>query len=453
LQPQKDLQYASRGISLRSHTRAIVFMLAILVPGIVLAFKTVVIAVAATLGTSSNPALVAKATALDPSDPDLHYRLGMAYSFSFDHPQPQEGLRELREAVQLDPSQPAYWSALASACESLGDEKCAANATRRTLELAPMTPRYWWDAANRSMAAGASEAALGEFRRLIELDPEYAPETFRLCLAMVPDAQKVYHEILAGRNDVQLNFAYIDYLSGHGQGDQAFPVFQATLALDRPFPFSLAESYLNWLLAHGDDQQAAGAWQELESHRIISRPPGDSPGNLIFNSGFEQPPLNAGFDWRIHQEPYTRVSLDELDPYQGRRSLRVDFTVGQNEASQPVSEVVPVQPSHTYRLEAYVRSDSITSDSGPRLRVTDPQCASCLDVSTDGTTGTTDWHPVGVNFTVGPTTRVVLVSISRPRSMTFPTDITGTFWVDNVSLSAASVPPTGESLPQTRHSS
>jgi tetratricopeptide (TPR) repeat protein len=440
-------------ISLRSRARTTAFVLAILLPGIVLAFKTAVIAVAATLGATSNPAEVAKAAALDPSDPQLHYRLGMAYSFSLDHLRPQEGLRELREAVRLDPSQPSYWSALAAACESLGDEKCAATATGRTLELAPMTPRYWWDAANHSMAAGASDAAFDEFHRLIELNPEYAPETFRLCLAMVPDVQKVYQKVLADRSNAQLNFAYINYLWEHGQGDQAYPIFQATLALDRLFPFSLAESYLNWLLAHGDEQQASVAWQELESHGIIRRPPGDSPQNLIFNSGFEQVPLNAGFDWRIQQEPYTRVSLDDVGPYQGSQSLRVDFTVSQNEASQPVSELVPVQPGRAYRLKAYVRSDSITSDSGPRLRVTDPQCSSCLDVSTAGTVGTTEWHLVSVDFTVGPTTHLVLVSISRPRSMTFPPDITGTFWTDDVSLSAVSEPAGGQGLAQTQHSS
>ena len=411
-----------------------IFLLAIGIPGLWLGYRTGVTAVAATMGRSADPAELLKAVTLDPSNPDLHYRLGVAYCYSLDDPQPDKGLSELRRATELDPMQPVYWSALASACESLGDAACADHATERTLRLAPMIPRYRWDAANRDLADGNSAAALAQFRKLLELDPGYAPESFRLSLRLDEDPLSVYQKLLAGQKDPRLDFAYVDYLSAHGQGQQAYPVWQASIDHHPHVPFTQADPYLEWLLQQGEDQMAVNAWQELEQHGIISKSSADAPGNLVFNSGFEQPLLNAGFGWRVQPEPYTRVRLDEAGNYQGRSSLRVDFTVSRNGDDEPVYEIIPVQPNHAYALQAYARSANITSDSGPRLRVVDPVCPSCLDASTQGTVGTTNWHRVSANFSTGPTTRLVRVSVWRPRGLNFPSAISGTFWLDAVSL-------------------
>ncbi len=437
LQVKRLFAISSFEFPLNSRGRAVVFLLAVGVPGLFLSYKTVVIAVASKMGESSDAGELLRAVTLDPANPELHYKLGMADCYSLDHSQPEEGLGELRQATELDPAQPAYWSALASACDSLGDRACADQATERTLLQAPMTPRYRWDAANHDLAEGRSSAALAQFRRLLELDPAYAPGSFRLCLELVPDPWSVYQRVLAGQKNPRLNFTYINYLVAHGQGAKACPVWQATLALDQHFPYFLAEPYLAWLVRYGPGQQAASAWKDLERHGILKKSSADSSDNLVFNSGFEQPLLNAGFGWRIQRESYTRVSLDDSGAYQGRRFLRVDFTVSRNGNDLPVYEIVPVKPDHTYLLQAYARADSISSDSGPRLRVTDPDCASCLDVSTGGAVGTTGWHRVSVGFSTGPTTRLVQISVWRPRSLTFPTDISGTYGLDAVSLKDA----------------
>jgi hypothetical protein len=115
----------------------------------------------------------------------------------------------------------------------------------------------------------------------------------------------------------------------------------------------------------------------------------------------------------------------------------VDFEVKRNDDNEPVYQAVPVVPNGQYRLEAFVRSESITSDSGPRLRVRDPTCSECLDASSEPTIGTTRWHAVPLNFSTGPKTRLVQVSVWRPRSRAFPTEISGEFWLDAVSLTPA----------------
>jgi tetratricopeptide (TPR) repeat protein len=419
---------------LLSRGKTVVFIIAVIMPGLLLAFRAVVIAVAATMGNSSESREVRQAVALDPANPQLHYRLGRVDGYSMDPSEVQDGLKQLRQATILAPTQPEYWSGLASACESVGDTTCADRALQRTLALAPATPRYRWNAANDELARGRADEALREFQKLLEMDPGYAPETIRLCLKYVGDPGKVFRSVLANREDPQLNFSFINYLVAHGQGAEAYPAWQATVALNKAFPVVLAGPYLEWLIRQGRDQEAVSAWRDLQSHGIIRKPPAGSEGNLVFNGGFEGPLLKMGFGWRVHKEPYTRVVLDGSGPYAGDRSARVDFTVSRNDNDEPLSEIVPVTPGHSYRLQAFVRSDDISSNSGPRLRVTDPKCSRCLDVSTDGTVGTTNWHPVTVNFSTGPSTRQVQISICRFRSLAFPTEISGRFWVDAVDL-------------------
>jgi hypothetical protein len=118
----------------------------------------------------------------------------------------------------------------------------------------------------------------------------------------------------------------------------------------------------------------------------------------------------------------------------GRRALGVDFTIPQNADYDLLYQFVPVEPNHTYELSAFFKAQGITSDSGPRLRVLDPRCQACLDVATDGPTGTTDWRRVNKQFSTGPTTDMIRLSLWRPRSRTYPTEIAGQLWLDDVSL-------------------
>jgi hypothetical protein len=195
----------------------------------------------------------------------------------------------------------------------------------------------------------------------------------------------------------------------------------------------LAQSYVERLLHQGRTREALSVWQVVEKHSNSVQAT-DEAENLVFNGGFERAPLNAGFDWRYQNTPQVAVDFSDRSARQGQRCLRLDFTVSSNQEFEPVLELVPVSPNQEYLLEASARSQNITSDSGPRLRVLDPDCPRCLDVATDSTVGTTPWHTVRVRFSTGAETGFVRLSVWRPRSRSFPTEITGQFWLDAVSL-------------------
>jgi len=233
-------------------------------------------------------------------------------------------------------------------------------------------------------------------------------------------------------NKPEIQLAYADFLDAKGDTVIAARVWEGVLASGRHFSFVEAQPYVDRLLQNGQYSQAYKAWQDLERLRVIERP--ESPSEPIFNGGFEQRPLNAGFDWHFEQLTYLTLSFGDPGAYEGRRCLRLDFTVRRNSEYEPVYEIVPVTPDQMYLLTAQTRSEGLTSDSGPRVRVVDPAQPGDLDTSTEPTVGTTSWHAVRATFSTKSHTRFVRLSIWRPRSRGFPSEIQGAFWIDAISL-------------------
>jgi tetratricopeptide (TPR) repeat protein len=401
-----------------------------------MAGEAVRIVIASALEGSAKLPQLRRAFTLDPDNPKIHYQLGLLYSYSPEDIDLAEAVKHFRRATELNPYRAIYWSSLASACDSVGNRACADQALERAVILSPMTPRLHWLTANHFLVTDRAEVALPHFQRLLELSPEYAWPTFRLCLRATRDPQVVLEKVLPRGADAKLKLVYVDFLSAEGNLDFAYEVWRQTVASASPFAFWLAEPYLQRLLDLGRYKEAINVWGDLERLGIVSKPPSEERDNLIYNGDFEQAPLNAGFDWRTSALPYLWFAFPNSGTYRGARCFRLDFTVARNDESEALYQFVPAAPNQEYLLAAYTRSDNITSDSGPRFRVLDPACPACLDVSSETTVGTTPWHPVSLKFSTGAHVQVVRVSVWRPRSRTFPTEITGTFWLDAVSLKA-----------------
>jgi hypothetical protein len=382
-----------------------------------------------TISSLETPMLGRWLLALDADDPRLQHQLGQAYK-DID---PTESLRHLRRATQLCPASRLYWSDLESACESVGDTQCADQARERLLQLCPMAPSYHWLVADSCLRTNRLDIALEQFRRLLELDPTYAAATWS-SLQTVLEPEPIFQKVLAENRNSKLKVGYVDFLSEQGDDDTAYRIWRRVAADSRPFPFSSAVPYLERLIGLGRIEEAVNVWQDLERLGIVKRSEANENDNLVFNGDFEQVPLNAGFDWRAGPTTYLAVDFSAPGAYHGAHCLRVDFTVSRNDEYEPVYQIVPVLPHHAYTLEAFVRSQDITSDTGPCLRVSDTQPAGFPDAVSQTTVGTTPWHPVRLSFSTGPQTRSVRLSFWRPRSRVFPTEISGTSWLDAVSV-------------------
>jgi hypothetical protein len=297
-----------------------------------------------------------------------------------------------------------------------------------------MVPQVWWLAGNHYLRTDRADAALPCFHRLLELSPDYAAPIFALTLRAYGDPKLIFDAVVGNTKNPQIQLDFADFMSANNQFDAAYQAWTQLADGGAQFSFAEVQPYIERILSQGRYHEAQSIWSQLEARGVIDKPRGNEPGNLVFNGGFEQPPVGAGFDWRSQPSTYVSVDFGDASPYSGEHCLRIDFPVGQNDDFEPVFEIVPVTPNQTYSLTAYVRSSDITSDSGPRLRVIDPDCTACLNAVSDKTVGSTPWHKVTVPFTAGPQTQAVRVSVWRPRSRVFPMELSGSFWLDAVSL-------------------
>jgi len=377
-----------------------------------------------------------RAVRLDPDNPEIPYRVGTLYLLGMGTG-PSDPVSLLRKATDLNPKIGKYWLSLGRACFAARNQECAHQALERALKLSPMTPSTAWEVATYDVFTGRFDESFTQFKRLLYQDPEKADDIFRFTWRTF-DPETTWRKIVADVPDVRVQCRYLAFLAQNRRFDVASRNWTQIVSAPVAPSFDEAEAYLQQLLEAQRFEQGLQVWRDLLRRRSLIPPEDDNKDNLVFNGSFERPPLNAGFDW--NSVPANFVSADFSDNLaeSGKHALRVEYTVPHNIEGEAAYELVPVDPNQKYVLTAYSRSDELTSDRGPELRIQDAQCSACLDVTTDMTLGTTPWHLLRVTFTTGSKTEIVRLSVWRSHGRAFPMEITGTFWLDGVSLRLAS---------------
>jgi hypothetical protein len=117
----------------------------------------------------------------------------------------------------------------------------------------------------------------------------------------------------------------------------------------------------------------------------------------------------------------------------------VQFSGKQNVDYRNVLQYVKVSPGRRYRLQAFLKTENITTDSGPRLEVRDAYDPGALDKFSEALTGSTSgWTSVSMDFMTGPKTELVIVGLARLPSRKLDNLIAGKVWLDDVRLTLLS---------------
>ena len=164
--------------------------------------------------------------------------------------------------------------------------------------------------------------------------------------------------------------------------------------------------------------------------------PHDEPLNhsLVWDSEFSRDFDNGGLGWRWNSPWDVAIDFDSAPPSRGGRSVRLDFGGGRNlELSQP-AQYVPVEPARVYHFHAYMRTEEITTESGMRFSIVDPNHDAAVNVLSDNLTGTHPWTAAEMDVTAGPNTHFLLVRLLRVGSRLFDNKLRGRVWIADVSL-------------------
>lgn len=341
----------------------------------------------------------------------------------------------LRRALAEDAAFPYRWSDLGGALADNGDMSGAAYCFARSVELGPADPQIALRAMNFQFRAGNSAAALQLGSHILRLVPNYDAMVFRSWVRMGVTANAIRAEGVGTNRRAAV--AFFQFLQGETpqrqakttQLDEYWDWIERAGYADRP----LARSWADWLLARNEPAQAAAVW----ARHVAADPASYRVTDWIDNGGFEQDLSGDGFDWTVSPPPGVTAVQDNQQHHTGSHSLRLDFSGLANVDFHQVEQRVWLTPGR-YRLSAWIRTESLSTDQGIAVRLIAEQSpgkqSAVLDVSTAALTGTHGWTEESVEFTVSAPGQLAQVQLVRHRSLDFDNKVRGSAWIDDVAL-------------------
>lgn len=375
-----------------------------------------------------------KAARLQPDNAEYWDRLGRFRQLDFENSDLTKAIEFYRRATQADPLQTDYWLDLATTYENLGNSAEARAAFRKAKENYPLSSEVAWKYGNFLLRQGETAEALAEIHRGVAGDPALVPLAASRTWHATGDMNRVLTEVLPATRD-----AYISALKvfvEEGATDSALAVWKRLVNLRQPFALSIVNSLVEQLIGAQRVAEAHVAWQQaLVSSGSV--PAGTQSFPLVTDGGFERNSTNGGFDWRTYVAPGVEYDFDSTVAHSGSRSLRITFSGTSNFNFTQVMQFVPVQPRTAYRLSAYIRTESLTTDSGIRLIVLHPGGPGTPDVFSDNSNRSQPWTLTEMQFTSGPEAGVIEIHLWRFPSAKLESKIRGSAWVDDVALDPA----------------
>jgi tetratricopeptide (TPR) repeat protein len=387
---------------------------------------------------SDDVTLMERGAALVPGDGEGWDRVGRLRQWDFVHSDLSKAIAEYQKAVQDDPRSAHYWMDLASAYEAAGDSARAQDAYARAQAVYPLSAEVAFHYGNFLLREQEYPDAYEELRQAVRADPTLLPLAISRTWRSSEDIDQLLDEVLPADADAYLQA--LDFFGSIHNAQPGLAVWQRLIALGKPFPLTRTFEFLDELIREDRADDARHVWLEALAGAGL---PHEKPanGSLIWNGDFAGDFANGGLGWRWN--PYLAGVTFGVDPHaapDGGRALRLDFSGGSNIPLDSPFQYAAVEPNQSYRFHAYMRSQGITTESGPRFSVTDPNHAGAINVTTDNFIGSHSWTAVEADIATGPDTHFLLVRLVRSPSRLFDNKLGGTAWIADVLLipSAAS---------------
>jgi hypothetical protein len=367
----------------------------------------------------------------DPDNHSIWARYARQWHFRANSPDSSRAVEGYRRAAALNPLDPSNWRDLATVQMERGDLEGAEIALRGELAAIPHSPQASWRMANLLLVKGRSEEAYPYLITAATNDVTLRHPVFDLAWRLEEDPGVIWEKLVPATPEAR--GAYLHFLLVRRRLSEAYPVWQA-IASPSPESLRLGNSYVEALANSGMGSYAGRVWGELLS--LTGRNALRSEGEFLTDPDFEGEIQNAGLGWRMIRGEGYQIALDSFVFRHGTQSLRVSFdgTVNLNFAG--VYQIIPVEPNRRYRLEGFLRTDSITTDSGVFFQVATvgaPREESFFLYSSKHAE-TASWVREEIEFQTGPRTSVVAVHLRRSPSQKLNNLIQGKVWIDNLSL-------------------
>ncbi len=379
----------------------------------------------------------------DSGNASYHYLLGKYFHMSLDRPDMPKAIASYQESLRRSPLQPGVWIDLSKAY-LLNDQPAEAeHALGRAVRLNPNNPSLLWEAGTFWLMNDMTEKAAASLRQYLLLKPETQSMVYDLCWKLKLENSVIIATIVPQSYTYQSG--YLSYLMAAKKAAEAADVWKSldpTIVEKKDFI-----AYMNFLLNNGLYAEAETIWNEVTAK--IEGMHGREANSLLWNHGFEDEPLNGGFDWRITEAEGVNVFIDDAVKMTGTRSLGVVFDGRHNPDITVARQIVLITPGSHYSLRTYIKTDSITTKNGIFMQVQGHNCTG-LEARTDSVAGSGYWHEITVDFEAPASCSAAVIKIRRERSQKLDNKIEGTAWIDGIILKPQTATQTSSSKKHTK---
>ena len=223
------------------------------------------------------------------------------------------------------------------------------------------------------------------------------------------------------------------FFTSANQPEAGLVVWRRLISLGQPFALSGIFPFIDTLIVDNLSDDARTVWHDAVASAKLPAPV-SSNASSVWDGDFSSDFANGGLGCRWNAPVGVAIGFDDPPPDKGGRSVRLDFSGGSNLTLETPSQFVIVEPNRTYLFHALMRTGQVTTESGVRFSITDPNHSGAVNLATDNFTGSHSWTALDLNVTTGLDTHFLLLRLIRNPSRLFENKISGTAWIADISL-------------------
>jgi hypothetical protein len=369
-----------------------------------------------------------KAAQAIPSNPDPFYRLGLFYQWDIRNIDLRESLKYFKKAIEKNPLEQGYWLNLAKILHKMGEIKTSEKALDNAILLFPTGYQGRWITGNLLLQQGSLEKAIPHFSYILSHYPNQSHLVYDVLVRSVNDFDFILEKLVP--KDPTSFRQYLSYLYEAGDKESIQKAWQRRDGFayqpDRNETLRLIEFFIS----RGELNEAYLIWKSKLQEEGFDT---SSDSNLITNGGFEKEKiLGGGFDWKIEKVLGAEISFDPSMGFEGKRSLKIVFSGKENVDFAHIYQFVPLKPNTEYVLKVNMKTQAVSTKSGLKIEISGVGPA--FHKESDSLIGDNEWKELMVTFRTPSQSQGGLVRVRRNRTDKFDRFISGTVWIDHVSL-------------------
>jgi hypothetical protein len=387
-------------------------------------------AVASHWAFSSQPEQWRRAADIEPDNPENWYRLGRYYQIDFEHADLTRAISNYARATRLAPGTAEYWMDIAESREAARQPAEAEQAFRKAQQAYPISAEVAWRFGNFLLRQNRQNEAYQQIHRALSVQPGLTALAISRCWPSSRDIETILNVALPADPDAY--WGAIDYLIDAREPDAAMVVWKQLMAGKPDFPVQKAFRLEELLIATGHAEDVQTVWRQSFAAAAAQHDLAAS-GSAVWNGGFEGELLDGGLGWRFGAAPGAELNFDPAVAHSGSRSLRVVFDGSSNVDFKQPFQFVVLQATTRYRLTAYFQTEHLTTSTGLRFELQDTPVGNIV-AATENLKENQAWTASEFEFRTGTETKLYRLTLRRVPSSKFDNKISGTIWLDDVSL-------------------